>query len=309
MSTTRVNQGVDKVIGQAGKIHRDHSNRSATTRVKCSKKRLSVVVQLLVNIIYSSIVLRRHRQRFVLAAAVINSDISVACFCVRTWLLLSDVFIVNIFHAACVRVWKMSHDTRDQRHVYDKMFQQFCKHVTWMTYQRLDDCVIITYLTCVSWTWRHVRWLNVIVRCVAVACHYVRTGLCYGWHICCCIVFICKTWCHERFCQWMTKWNNVKCSYDPKTVLLCLFTIWRKPCNDVIRLLMLWRCTYCSCSLIACFSICRFRCRFSLLTAIRTVHTKYRNIHVTVYFCLYLFTTTSLQSLLLIALSAMSSLK
>ena len=67
--------------------------------------RLSIVSQLLVNIIYSSIVLRR-RQRFVLAAAaaVFNSGISVACFYVRTWLLLSDVFIVNIFHAACVRV-------------------------------------------------------------------------------------------------------------------------------------------------------------------------------------------------------------
>ena len=30
MSTTRVNQGVDKVIGKAGKIHRDQSNQSAT---------------------------------------------------------------------------------------------------------------------------------------------------------------------------------------------------------------------------------------------------------------------------------------
>ena len=44
MSTTRVKSGVDMVIGQAGKINRDQSNRSATAsavqsslKVRCPK--------------------------------------------------------------------------------------------------------------------------------------------------------------------------------------------------------------------------------------------------------------------------------
>ena len=88
------------------------------TRINCARK-LLVISQLLVNVRYSSIVLRRC-QRLVLAAAVSKCCTTVACFYVRTRLqLVSDIFIVtcgcSILRAYVVCVWNIEHEIRGQQ--------------------------------------------------------------------------------------------------------------------------------------------------------------------------------------------------